>query len=118
MPLSAYYSGYHKEDWRGFSANLQKITQPGDIIVPLPNYMIQPLEYYYSNQSDKTFIKQISSDEAGFKSLVNETGNVYFVVTWDIQAADPSGYSLQYLKENTQEQSGSVPGIYFLKKVR
>ena len=118
MPLSAYYSGYHKEDWRGFSANLQKITQPGDIIVPLPSYMIQPLEYYYSNQSDKTFIKQISSDEAGFKSLVNETGNVYFVVTWDIQAADPSGYSLQYLKENAQEQSGSVPGIYFLKKVR
>jgi mannosyltransferase len=118
MPLSAYYSDFNKEDWRGFSVNLQKITQPGDIIVPLPSYMVLPLQYYYSNQSDRTFIKMITSDEAGFKSLANETGNVYFVVTWDIQAADPSGYSLQYLNENTQQQSGSVPGIYLLKKVR
>ena len=118
MPLSAYYSDFHKEDWRGFSANLQKITQPGDIIVPVPGYMIQPLEYYYSNQSDKTFIKGISYNEAGFKSLENETVSVYFVVTWDIQAADPSGYSLQYLEDHAQQQSASVPGIYLLKKVR
>jgi mannosyltransferase len=115
-PLSAYYSDSHKEDWRGFSEKLQKITQPGDIIVPLPGYMVQPLEFYYSNQSDRTIIKQISSDESGFKSLTNETGTVYFVVTWDIQAADASGYSLQYLKDHTTQQSGSVPGIYLFKK--
>ena len=118
MPLSAYYSGYHKEDWRGFSANLQKITQPGDIIVPVPGYMVNPLQYYYSNQSEKTFLKDIAYNEAGFKSLENETGSVYFIVTWDIQAADPSGYSQKYLTENTQQQSGSLPGIYLLKKVR
>ena len=118
VPLSAYYSNLHKEDWRGFSANLQKITQPGDIIVPLPNYMVNPLQYYYSNQSDRTFIKLISPDDAGFNSLANETGIVYFVVTWDIQAADPSGYSQNYLTENTQQQSGSLSGIYLLKKVR
>jgi 4-amino-4-deoxy-L-arabinose transferase-like glycosyltransferase len=118
VPLSGYYSNLHKEDWRGFSANLQKITQPGDIIVPLPGYMVYPLQYYYSNQSDKTFLKDIAYNEAGFKSLENETGSVYFVVTWDIQAADPSGYSLQYLKENAQQQSASIPGINLLKKVR
>jgi len=118
VPLSSYYSNLHKEDWRGFSGNLEKITHPGDIIVPLPNYMVNPLQYYYSNQSDGTFIKLISPDEAGFNSLTNETGNVYFVVTWDIQAADPSGYSVQYLNDYTQQQSGSVPGIYFLKKVQ
>jgi hypothetical protein len=118
VPLSGYYSNLHKEDWRGFSANLQKITQPGDIIVPLPGYMVYPLQYYYSNQSDKTFLKDIAYNEAGFKSLEDETGSVYFVVTWDIQAADPSGYSLQYLKENAQQQSASVPGINLLKKVR
>jgi hypothetical protein len=118
VPLSANYSNLQKEDWRGFSGNLQKITQPGDIIVPLPNYMVNPLQYYYSNQSDETFMKLISPDDAGFKSITNETGNVYFVVTWDIQAADPSGYSMQYLNDHTQQQSGSVPGIYLLKKVR
>jgi mannosyltransferase len=117
VPLSGYYSSLHKEDWRDFSLNLQKITQPGDIIVPLPNYMSMPLEYYYSNQSDRTVIKLISSDETGFTSLSNETGNVYFVVTWDIQAADPSGYSLQYLSDHTQ-QLGSLPGISLFKKVR
>jgi 4-amino-4-deoxy-L-arabinose transferase-like glycosyltransferase len=118
VPLSSYYSNLQKEDWRGFSANLQKITQSGDIIVPLPDYMVNPLQYYYSNQSDRTYIKLISPDETGFNSLSNETGNVYFVVTGDIQAADPSGYSLRYLTENTQQQSGSVPGIYVLKKVK
>jgi len=117
MPLSGYYSNLNKEDWRGFSTNLQNITQPGDIIVPLPGYMIQPLEYYYSNQSDKTIIKGIEYNEAGFTRFENETGSVYFVVTWDIQAADPSGYSLQYLKDHTQQQPESVPGIYLLKKV-
>ncbi len=59
LPLSAYYAGYHKEDWRTFSSNLQNITQHGDIIVPLPGYMDQPLKYYYSNQSDGTIIKHI-----------------------------------------------------------
>jgi mannosyltransferase len=118
MPLAAYYSNFQKEDWRGFSANLQNITHPGDIIVPLPGYMIQPLEYYYSNQSDGTFIKYINSyNVSGFNSINNETGAVYFVVTWDIQAADPSGYSLQYLNSHTQQQPGSVSGIYLLKKV-
>jgi hypothetical protein len=77
-----------------------------------------PLEYYYSNQSDRTVIKLISSDETGFTSISNETGNVYFVVTWDIQAADPSGYSLQYLSDHTQKQLGSIPGISLFKKVR
>jgi mannosyltransferase len=118
VPLSDYYSSLHKEDWRDFSLNLQKITQPGDIIVPLPNYMSMPLEYYYNNQSDRTVIKLISSDETGFTSLSNETGNIYFVVTWDIQAADPSGFALQYLSDHTQQQLGSLPGISLLKKVR
>ncbi|MEN6442142.1 MAG: glycosyltransferase family 39 protein [Methanoregula sp.] len=118
MPLATYYSNFQKEDWRGFSSNLETITKPGDIVVPLPSYMIQPLKYYYSNQSDGTFIKYINDYNAtGFNSLNNETGAVYFVVTWDIQAADPSGYSLQYLNSHTQQQPGSVAGIYLLKKV-
>ena len=31
--LAGYYSGYSKEDWRGFSATLQEKTFPGDAVV-------------------------------------------------------------------------------------
>ncbi|MEI8330585.1 MAG: glycosyltransferase family 39 protein, partial [Methanomicrobiales archaeon] len=45
--LVDYYSGYSKEDWRGFSGQLQKITSPGDLVVVVPGYVSQPLNYYY-----------------------------------------------------------------------
>jgi hypothetical protein len=38
-------------------------------------------------------------------------------VTWDITAADPSGYSVQYLNGHAGPTTASVPGIYVLKKI-
>jgi hypothetical protein len=56
-------------------------------------------------------------NESGFRTLDNRTGTVYFVVTWDITAADPSGYSVQYLNVHAGPTTASVPGIYVLKKI-
>ena len=118
IPLAAYYTDPLQEDWRTLSGNLNRITQSGDIIVPLPNYMVQPLSYYYDNTTDDTYYHGFVLNESGFRSLDNTTGTVYYVVTWDISAADPTGYSVQYLNEHTEPTVASVPGIYVLKKVR
>jgi uncharacterized membrane protein len=117
VPLSAYYTAPMQEDWRTFSVNLKGVTQPGDIIAPLPWYIYLPLSYYYDNATDSTFYENFALDKAGFSSLDNRTGSVYYVVTWDITAADPTGYSVQYLNEHTTQVKGGVPGILLLKKV-
>lgn len=118
VPLSAYYTEPLQEDWRTLSGNVQQITQPGDIIAPLPYYMVQPLSYYYNNATDGTHYQAIPLNATGFQTLDNATGTVYFVVTWDITAADPTGYSVRYLNEHAGPTTASVPGIYVLKKVR
>ncbi|MCX6689320.1 MAG: glycosyltransferase family 39 protein, partial [Methanoregula sp.] len=54
--LASYYSGYSKEDWRGFAGVIQQKTNPGDQIIFVPGYMSQPFDYfYYSNATDHTF---------------------------------------------------------------
>jgi len=117
IPLAAYYTDPLQEDWRTLSGNLNLITHPGDIIVPLPYYMVQPLSYYYDNATDGTYYQAITLNAPGFQTLDNATGTVYFVVTWDITAADPTGYSVRYLNEHAGLTTASVPGIYVLKKV-
>jgi mannosyltransferase len=118
IPLASYYTEPLQEDWKTVSGNLNQITQSGDIIAPLPWYMVQPLSYYYNNATDGTYYQNFALNESGFHSLDNTTGSVFYIVTWDITAADPTGYSLNYLKEHTEQTKGSVPGIYVLKKVR
>lgn len=117
IPIYGFYTNPIQEDWRTFSKNLLQETNPGDIIAPLPSYMSLPLTYYYNNMSDGTVYRDFSLNETGFRSLDNTSGSVYYVVTWDIIAADPSGYSLGYLSNHTMQMPGSVDGIYLLKKI-
>ena len=49
--LAGYYSGYTKDDWRGFSSGFQQKTRPGDIVVVIPGVYIPAvrlllLQYY------------------------------------------------------------------------
>jgi len=117
IPVYAYYTDPIQEDWRTFSKNLMQETRAGDIIAPLPSYMSLPLAYYYDNASDATVYRSFPLNESGFRSLENTSESVYYVVTWDIVAADPSGYSLGYLSNRTLQMPGSVDGILLLKKI-
>ncbi len=112
--LLNYYSGYSKEDWRGFSGQLRQLTHEGDLVVVLPGYVSQPLDYYYSNTSDQTL--EFSAYTAGdLKAIVPEKNNhtVFFVVTGDISAANPEGDALAWLEENTRSL-GERTGIYLM----
>jgi mannosyltransferase len=112
--LVGYYSGYAKEDWRGFAGGLQQQTRPGDLVVVVPGYVSQPLDYYYSNTSDKTL--EFSAYSANDLKAINAQKNnntIFFVVTGDISAADPEGDATEWLKQNTKSL-GQNTGIFLL----
>jgi mannosyltransferase len=110
--LTNYYSGYSKEDWRGFSGQILNMTQPGDKIVLVPGYMSLPFNYYYSNTSDRTF--EYGADTVtDLETLKTERGNstVFFVVTSDIIAVNPNGDEINWLTNQTKFV-GQNTGIY------
>lgn len=113
--LSNYYSSYTKEDWRGFSGQIQNITQEGDKIVLVPGYISLPFDYYYSNTTDRTYeygATTIPDLENVSTGRGNET--IYFVVTSDIIAVNPNGDQIKWLNERTKFISQDT-GIYLFE---
>jgi hypothetical protein len=110
--LTNYYSGYSKDDWRGFSGIMQKTTNPGDFVVLVPGYISQPFNYYYSNTTDGTFefSAYTAKDLDAIDAQRKNNNAVYFIVTGDIYSADPTGDTLAWLKEHTK-QLGQDTGI-------
>jgi 4-amino-4-deoxy-L-arabinose transferase-like glycosyltransferase len=116
--LTGYYSGYSKEDWRGFSATLQQKTMPGDIVISVPGYIAQPLDYYYSSAKAQTK-ESGATTAADLENISYENGNrtIYYVVTGDISAADPNGDAIAWLKNNTQlVGTDATQSIYLFTK--
>jgi uncharacterized membrane protein len=101
--LYPYYTTQQKDDWRGASRELTGLAAPGDLVVTLPGYLRQPLNYYYNNDTAGTL-------EAGFSRVgdiqaaiaANPGHTVWFVVTGDIQAADPEGLVLEWVRQHTE----------------
>jgi 4-amino-4-deoxy-L-arabinose transferase-like glycosyltransferase len=102
--LMNYYSGYSKDDWRGFSGIMQKTTNPGDFVVLVPGYISQPFNYYYSNATDRTYeySAYTAQELDAIDGQKNNNTAVYFIVTGDIYSADPGGDALAWLKEHTK----------------
>jgi mannosyltransferase len=110
--LVNYYSGYSKDDWRGFSGQIQQMTNPGDFVVVVPSYIYQPFDYYYSNASDQTF--EFGANTGTELKVINagkSNNSVFYIVTGDISAANPNGDAIAWLKEYTKPLGGNT-GIY------
>jgi len=115
--LLEYYSGYTKEDWRGFAETVQKKTQDGDVIVLIPNYMSLPFDYYYSNVTDKTFEYGANNRTDLEKiSQQNGKGSIFFIVTGDISAVNPEGDVLSWIAESARLDTERT-GIYLFTHV-
>jgi prepilin signal peptidase PulO-like enzyme (type II secretory pathway) len=112
--LAEYYSNYTKEDWRGFAGIVQSKTQDGDVIVLVPNYMSAPLNYYYSNLTDKTF-EYGANNSTDLENIYLKKGNrsIFYVVTGDISAANPQGDAIAWLTKNARLDTERT-GIYLL----
>ncbi len=110
--LSTYYTTPQKNDWRGFSAELGGMTGEGDLVVVLPPYMAQPLDYYYSNATDGTLeLGATTGDELQAIRDRYPDRRAFYVVTGDIFAADPTGDAVGWLDTNA-EFAGQRMGIY------
>ena len=110
--LSTYYTTPQKNDWRGFSADLSGMTEEGDLVVVLPPYMAQPLDYYYRNATDGTLElgANIGEDLETIREQYPDR-RAFYIVTTDILAVDPTGDALGWLDKNT-EFAGQRMGIY------
>lgn len=110
--LTGYYTTYSKNDWRGFSGALFEVTEPGNVIVLVPGYMSQPLNYYYSNATDGTLqLSATTADNLDAIRLSHQDTSIFFIMTGDIFAADPSGGAYAWLEQNTG-YAGSLTGIH------
>ena len=110
--LATYYTTPQKNDWRGFSTELAGMTGEGDLVVVLPPYMAQPLDYYYSNATDRT-LEIGATTRKDLEAIRDQYPDrrAFYMVTTDIFAADPSGEAIDWLGENTQA-AGQHTGIY------
>lgn len=110
--LASYYTEYQKNDWRGFSAALGENTAAGDVVVVMPGYMHQPLNYYYDNTTDST-IEYGATTSQDLISIQDRHANTrtFYVVTGDLNAANPNGDALAWLQQNTR-YAGQNMGIY------
>jgi 4-amino-4-deoxy-L-arabinose transferase-like glycosyltransferase len=113
--LATYYTTPQKNDWRGFSAELGGMTEDGDLVVVLPPYMVQPLDYYYSNATDGTLeLGATTEDDLAAIGEQYPNRRAFYVVTSDILAADPAGGAMNWLDENT-EFAGQHTAIYLFR---
>jgi mannosyltransferase len=105
-----YYSQETKVDWRGFSKGLSTMTKPGDYVVFVPGYLQTPTEYYYSNKTNG--VMYISAYVVSDLDKIQKNNNsVFYVMTGDALATDPSGGTMNWLSKNTRLIT-NYKGIY------
>jgi uncharacterized membrane protein len=107
-----HYTVVEKEDWRYVSDLLAQSTRPGDTVVVMPAYMTNPFDFYYDNVTDGTREIGLSSAE-GLHSLLTQKQEekIFIAFTDDLNAADPSGEAIQWMKEHAQF-AGNQRGVY------
>jgi mannosyltransferase len=106
-----YYTTYSKDNWKGLAVDLVNATNPGDIIVLLPGYIAQPLDYYYSSLKDNT--TEVHAYTAkDLDAVMSSRGNnrVVYIMTPDIAAANPNGEVVKWIQKNTKSlgQNGNI----------
>jgi len=96
-----YYTTYYKEDWRGIGRDMSLDTKPGDVIVPLPAYIEMPFSIYYNASAHGTTIYK-ATNISELKNSMNPDVNrsTYYIITYDIVAADPSLEMLNWVGKN------------------
>ncbi|MBP1908200.1 glycosyltransferase family 39 protein [Methanolobus bombayensis] len=113
--LADYYSTAQKNDWKEVSRVIESNTQQGDVVVALPSYISKPLKHYYDNSSDGTYVKTTGYTHEELDSIVSQTApnKLFFVLTGDINAANPEGTAISWLQSDAHVIS-VVGGVYIL----
>ncbi|OPY40382.1 MAG: Dolichyl-phosphate-mannose-protein mannosyltransferase [Methanoregulaceae archaeon PtaU1.Bin222] len=110
--LIHHYTVVEKEDWRYVADLLAKSTMPGDTVVVMPSYMANPFDFYYDNVSDGTREIGLSrEDDLVLLTSQKQKEKIFIAFTDDLNAADPSGKAIQWMKEHAQF-AGNQRGVY------
>lgn len=101
--LLPYYTTPQKDDWRGLSRELSATAGAGDLVIAVPGYIRQPLDYYYRNESRGTLEFGLYTVEEAQGVIGSHPGRgVFFVVTGDIHSVDPQGLFTTWLGGHTR----------------
>lgn len=107
-----HYTEEKKENWRDFSALVEKSTAPGDTVVIMPAYLSEPFDFYYRNTTDGTRELTLSSEESLEEALAGKgEGKIFIAFTDDINAADPTGRAVDWIRKHGQ-YAGKQEGVY------
>jgi uncharacterized membrane protein len=102
--LIPYYATPQKDDWRGLGRELAALAGPGDLVIAVPGYVRQPLDYYYRNGTAGTFEFGIYHAEEAEGLIAASPGRpAWFVVTTDIYSIDPQGAFRAWLGQHTRQ---------------
>jgi mannosyltransferase len=102
--LVPYYTTPQKDDWRGASRELSGLAGTGDLVIAIPGYIRQPLDYYYRNGTAGTLEFGIYRvDEAEGILAANPGRPAWFIVTADIYSVDPQGQLRAWLGQHTTQ---------------
>jgi uncharacterized membrane protein len=115
--LYGYYSTPQKDDWRGLAQEVTTVATPGDLLIAIPGYIRQPLDYYYKNETRGTLeFGLYTVEEVEEVTGANPTRTIWFVVTGDLQSTDPEGRMIAWLGEHSRiawrDRNG---GIFLLR---
>jgi hypothetical protein len=83
----------------------------------MPGYIIQPLDYYYSNATDQTLeFGGYTPDDLAAYTERGQGRAVYYVVTGDIYAVDPEQKTIAWLQQHARypDNFEQRPGILLL----
>ena len=91
--LYLYYSEDSKygHDWKGFSPELHNLTGTGDIILIYPGYHIIPLNYYYPNGTDNTFVFGIENKTDLEAIVIRYSDQNTMLIVVDSSNQNPAG---------------------------
>ena len=115
--LYPYYTTQQKDDWRGLSTELLSTAQARDLVIALPGYDRQPLNYYYNNATAGTLESGFSRVEDIEAAIAANPGHsVWFVVTGDIMSVDPQALVVNWLAQHSKPVWRSANGGILLLK--
>lgn len=108
-----YYQEYTKTSWKDVGITLTNATNYGDVVLVIPRYVALPLDYYYSSKLDNTVEIGINNteelDQIKYAADVRNL-TVFYIMTPDINAEDPSGNIIKWVAANTTGFA-SAPGV-------
>jgi mannosyltransferase len=110
--LQVYYSSNSKsgEDWKNASLNLRNLSSQGDVIVFVPGFYSIPFNYYYNNQSEKTY-EFMANNQSELDTIISANkGRTVFLVIVNPDFFDSSRESIGWIKEHShlKYQDGAI----------